>query len=195
MLIYRFLFIVAFALLMAFSPSEPVSACQNKVPPSLNFTMNDINGKPVQLSKFQGKVVMMVNVASFCGNTPQYASLQKLYDQYKKKGLVILAFPSNEFGQQEPGTDAEIKTFCETRYHVTFPVFSKIVVKGAGQHPLYKYLTEKSTNPKFGGEIEWNFAKFLLNRKGEVVARFPAGQDPQTPDVINAIKGELSKPK
>lgn len=195
MLTYRFLLLAALGLVMASSPLELASARQKKVPPALNFTVNDVDGKPVPLSKFQGSVIMIVNVASFCGNTPQYASLQKLYDQYKSKGLVILAFPSNDFGQQEPGTNKEIKSFCELNYQVTFPLFSKIVVKGAGQHPLYTYLTSKSTNPKFGGEIEWNFAKFLLNRKGEVVARFPAKEDPLKPEVVGAIKRALSSPK
>ncbi|MHB1461936.1 MAG: glutathione peroxidase [Armatimonadota bacterium] len=173
----------------------PTLAAPKKVAPALDFTMKDIDGKAVKLSKYQGKVILMVNVASKCGNTPQYASLQKLYEQYKKKGLVVLAFPANEFGQQEPGTNSEIKAFCSTNYHVTFPVFSKIVVKGDGQHPLYQFLTSKETNPNFSGDIEWNFAKFLLNRKGEVVARFAAKLDPGKPEVVDAIKTELAKKK
>ncbi len=173
----------------------PTIAAPMKVAPALNFTVNDIDGKPVKLSKYQGSVVLIVNVASKCGHTPQYASLQKLYEQYKKKGLVILAFPANEFGQQEPGTNSEIKAFCSTNYHVKFPVFSKIVVKGEGQHPLYQFLTSKETNPNFSGDIEWNFAKFLLNRKGEVVARFAAKLDPGKPEVVDVIKAELAKKK
>ncbi|MBI2843225.1 MAG: glutathione peroxidase [Armatimonadetes bacterium] len=161
------------------------------MPALLDLTVNDIDGKPVDLSKFEGKVIMIVNVASFCGLTKQYASLQKLYEQYKNKGFTILAFPANEFGQQEPGTNEEIKTFCHTHYKITFPIFSKIVVKGCGQHTLYKYLTSKTTNPRFGGEIEWNFAKFLINRKGEIVARFPANDDPLKPEVVEAIKDEI----
>ena len=195
MLTYRLLSLAALGLLVAVTDLDLSEAAPKKVAQVLNFTMNDIDGKPVYLSKFKDNVIMIVNVASFCGNTPQYASLQKLYDQYKNKGFIILAFPANEFGQQEPGTNKEIKKFCESRYHVTFPVFSKIVVKGKGQHPLYQYLTNKSTNPKFGGEIEWNFAKFLLNRKGAVVGRFPAGEDPLKPDVVKAIERELAKPK
>ena len=200
MLTCRLLTLAVLGLVIAMAPMEPGVAAPRKptpkkVPPALNFTMNDIDGKPVRLSNFEGDVIMIVNVASFCGNTPQYASLQKLYDRYKSKRFTVLAFPANEFGRQEPGTDKEIKAFCETGYHVTFPVFSKIVVKGDGQHPLYQYLTSKSTNPKFGGEIEWNFAKFLLNRKGEVVARFPAGEDPLKQDVVETIERELEKPK
>ncbi len=173
----------------------PTIAAPKKVAPALNFTMKDIDGKAVKLSKFQGKVILIVNVASKCGNTPQYTSLQKLYEQYKKKGLVVLAFPANEFGQQEPGTNGEIKAFCSANYHVTFPVFSKIVVKGDGQHPLYQFLTSKETDPNFSGDIEWNFAKFLLNRKGEVVARFAPKLDPGKPEVVDAIKRELVKKK
>ena len=167
---------------------------QKAVPPALAFTVKSIDGEQVPLSRYQGKVVLIVNVASFCGNTKQYASLEKLYRQHKEKGLVILAFPANEFGRQEPGTDQEIKTFCSTKYDVTFPVFSKMVVKGEGQAPLYKYLTSKETDPKFAGDIEWNFAKFLLNRKGEVVARFGARVDPLTPEVTGAVEKELEAP-
>jgi glutathione peroxidase len=195
MLTCRLLLLAALGLVAVLSALEPATAAHKKVAPALNFAMNDIDGNPVQLSKYQGSVIMIVNVASLCGNTPQYAGLQKLYDQYGKKGLVILGFPSNDFHQQEPGTNAEIKSFCSLNYHVTFPLFSKIVVKGDGQAPLYQFLTSKTTNPKFGGEIEWNFAKFLLNRKGEVVARFPAKEDPLKPDVVDIIKRELSSPK
>ena len=195
MLVFRFLLLAALGLLAASMPLETALAAQKKTAPVLNFTMRDIDGKPVKLGKFQGKVIMIVNVASQCGNTPQYAGLQKLYDEYKNKGLVILAFPSNDFGQQEPGTNDEIKSFCELGYHVTFPMFSKVVVKGKNKHPLYRYLTSKSTNPKHGGEVEWNFAKFLVSRKGEVVARFPAGLDPLKPEVVDTIKRELARTK
>jgi glutathione peroxidase len=136
---------------------------------------------------------MMVNVASYCGNTKQYTPLESLYEKYREKGFVVLTFPANDFAKQEPGTEAEIKTFCTTKYRVTFPMFAKIVVKGEGQAPLYKHLTEKTTNPKFGGDIEWNFAKFLLNRKGEVIARFPASQDPSSPEVVAAIEKALGE--
>jgi glutathione peroxidase len=164
-------------------------------PPVLNFTMKDIDGKEVSLGGYQGQVILIVNVATFCGNTPQYASLQTLYERYKEQGFTVLAFPANEFGKQEPGTNQEIKEFCTGKYHVTFPVFSKIIVKGEGQAPLYRFLTDKKSNPASGGDIEWNFAKFLVNRKGEVVARFPAGKDPLKPDVVAAIEKELAAPK
>lgn len=148
-----------------------------KVAPALDFTLKDIDGKPVKLARYQGKVILAVNVASKCGNTPQYAGLEKLYEKYKEKGLVVLGFPANEFGMQEPGTNKEIKEFCSSTYKVAFPMFSKIVVKGEGQNAFYKYLTDKKTDPKFGGDIEWNFAKFLINRKGEIVARIGARTD------------------
>jgi glutathione peroxidase len=165
------------------------------VAPLLNYTVKDIDDKPVNLGRYQGDVILVVNVASKCGNTPQYASLEKLYEKYKEKGLVILGFPANDFGKQEPGTNKEIKEFCDLTYKVAFPMFSKIVVKGEGQAPFYKYLTEKETNPKFGGDIEWNFAKFIVNRKGEIVARIPARTDPAKPDVIAMIEKELAAEK
>lgn len=163
-----------------------------KVAPVLNFTMKDILGNPVKLSRYSGQVVMVVNVASKCGNTPQYKSLETLYEKYKEKGLVILGFPANEFGAQEPGTDKEIKEFCELTYKVQFPMFSKIMVKGEAIAPLYKFLTDKTTNPKFGGPIEWNFAKFIIGRNGEVVARVKAGTDPLTPAVVAEIEKALA---
>jgi glutathione peroxidase len=165
-----------------------------KVAPALNFTLKDIDGKPVNLGRYQGDVILIVNVASFCGNTPQYANLEKIYTQYKDKGFTILGFPANEFGKQEPGTNKEIKAFCTGKYNVTFPMFSKIVVKGEGQAPLYKFLTDKKTDPQFGGDIEWNFAKFLINRKGEIVARFPAGTDPMKDEVLTVIQKEIDMP-
>jgi len=159
----------------------------------LDFTMKDIDGKEVDLSQYKGKVVLIVNVASKCGNTPQYKNLEEMYEAKKDKGLVILGFPANEFGKQEPGSDSEIKEFCTSNYHVTFPMFSKIVVKGAGIHPLYQYLTSKETDPKFGGPIEWNFAKFLVGRDGQIVGRFQAKTKPDTKEVTEAIDSELAK--
>ena len=182
-------------LALSLLPGQIETKTPKKVPPVLNFTMNDIDGKRVRLSKYSGNVIMIVNVASLCGNTPQYASLQKLYDNYKDRGFVVLGFPSNDFGQQEPGTNKEIKKFCELTYFVKFPLFTKIVVKGDGQAPLYRYLTSMKTDPKFGGEIEWNFAKFLISRKGEIVARFPAKEYPDTPEAVQLIERELGKEK
>src|SRR5262245_38829210 len=151
-----------------------------KVPPVLDFTLKDITGKSVNLSQYQGKVILLVNVASQCGYTPQYKGLQGLYEKYGKDGLVVIGVPANEFGGQEPGTDAEISQFCQANYNVTFPMMSKVVVKGSGITPLYKYLTSKDTNPKFGGDIGWNFEKFLISRTGEVVGRYKSAVKPES---------------
>jgi len=156
------------------------------------FTMKNIDGKAVPLSKYHGKVMMIVNVASLCGNTPQYAKLEELNKTYRKQGLRILGFPANNFASQEPGDNKQIKEFCTSTYHVSFDMFSKISVKGADQDPLYKYLTDSSTDPQFGGDIDWNFAKFIIGKHGEVVARFPAHQDPTSPEVVAALKAALA---
>ena len=156
----------------------------------LTGTMKKIDGKEVDLASYKGKVVLIVNVASRCGYTGQYAGLQKLYDSYKDKGLVVLGFPANEFGAQEPGTDAEIATFCSSKYGVTFDMFSKIVVKGADKAPLYKSLTE-SADPK--GEVGWNFEKFLIGRDGKVVGRFKSGVAPDDATLKAAIEAALTK--
>lgn len=169
---------------------------EDKKPASVyDFTVNDIDGKPVDLSKYKGKVVMIVNVASKCGNTPQYANLEKLFEEKKDKGFVILGFPANEFGKQEPGTNEQIKEFCTSTYDVKFDMFSKIVVKGEGQAPLYKYLTSKDANPKTAGNIKWNFEKFLIDRDGKIVARFEPKVKPDTKEVLAAIDAELEKGK
>ena len=160
----------------------------------LSYTVQNIDGKSVPLSRYKGKVLMIVNTASLCGNTPQYASLEKLNQKYKASGLRILAFPANDFGQQEPGTNGEIRQFCTAKYNATFDLFSKVSVKAPNQAPLYTFLTSKESDPKFGGDIEWNFAKFLVNRKGQVVGRFQAGHDPLSPDVVGALETELKKP-
>lgn len=165
------------------------------VPPALDFTLKSIDGKPVKLARYQGDVILIVNVASKCGNTPQYKSLEALYEKYKDKGFVVLGFPANDFGKQEPGTDKEIAEFCKSTYDVKFPMFSKIVVKGEGQAPLYKFLTDKKTDPDFGGDIEWNFAKFLINRKGEIVARIKAGDDPAKDENVSKIEKLLEEEK
>jgi len=157
-----------------------------------DFKMKDIDGKEVPLSDFKGKVLLVVNVASFCGNTPQYEALEKLYEANKDKGFVILGFPANEFGQQEPGTNAEIKTFCTSKYNVTFPMFSKIVVKGEGQDPLYKWL---QANAPYHDDVEWNFGKFLIGRDGKVINRFNPRVKPDNADVTNAITQALASTK
>ncbi len=153
-----------------------------------DFTMDDIDGKPRPLREFKGKVVMVVNTASFCGNTPQYAGLQTLYEQYRDQGFTILAFPANDFGKQEPGDNKEIAEFCYTKYSLEFPLFSKITVLGDQKHPLYRYLTEQTP---FKGEIKWNFQKFLIDRTGHVIARYQPKQQPLTPEIVNDIETAL----
>ena len=168
-------------------PSEPgVQALDHK--------LKDIDGNEVDLADYRGKVVMLVNVASECGLTPQYEQLVALYREYKDEGFVVLGFPANNFMGQEPGTEAEIKEFCSVNYDVDFPLFSKISVKGDDIHPLYAELTSEEKNPGFSGEIGWNFAKFLLNREGRVVARFEPRTKPDAENVVAAIKAELAKP-
>jgi len=163
------------------------------VPAALNFKMNDIAGKPMELSQYQGKVVLLVNVASKCGYTPQYEGLEKLYEKYGKDGLVVIGVPANEFGKQEPGSDAEIKQFCTANYNVTFPMMSKVVVKGKDICPLYQFLTSKDTDPKFAGEVRWNFEKFLIGRSGDVVGRFKSPVAPDAPELVKAVEAELNK--
>ena len=171
------------------------SAAEKKPTSVLDFKVQDIDGKPVDLSKFKGEVLLVVNTASQCGYTPQYKNLEAVYEKYKSQGFEVLAFPANEFGHQEPGSDAEIKQFCTGKYSVTFPLFSKIVVKGPGMHPLYQFLTSKESDPKFAGDIPWNFAKFLVNRKGEVIARFAPGDKPDSEKVSKAIEAALAASK
>ncbi|MGN6368158.1 MAG: glutathione peroxidase [Phycisphaerae bacterium] len=162
-------------------------------PAALSFTMKSIEGKDVDLSQYLGKVVMMVNVASKCGFTPQYSALEDLYKKYEGKGFVILGFPANNFKSQEPGTDAEILQFCTGKYHVTFPMFSKISVKGEDQAPLYKYLTSVDAKPEGAGDVKWNFEKFLIGRDGKVVARFPSKVTPESKEITEAVEGALAK--
>ena len=164
-----------------------------KVPAVLSFKMKALDGKEVELSRYQGKVVLFVNVASQCGYTPQYEALQKLHEKYGKDGLAIVGVPANEFGKQEPGSNEEIAKFCESKYGVKFDMFAKTVVKGDGQCPLYQFLTSKETNPKFAGDITWNFEKFLVSRDGEVVARFNPRIKPDAPEVVKKIEQELNK--
>ncbi len=160
----------------------------NKTGPVHQFEALRNDGTPQPLSAYQGRALLIVNTASRCGYTPQYKGLQALHEKYAGKGLSVLAFPSNDFGRQEPGTNAEIREFCSLRYGVEFDLFSKIQVKGKEQHPLYRYLTEESPFP---GGIRWNFNKFLVNPEGEVVARFGSGDDPLDPAVIRQIEAVL----
>jgi len=156
-----------------------------------DFVVRDIDGRDVRLSGFRGRVLLLVNVASLCGATPQYEGLQQLYATYKDRGLTVLGFPANNFGRQEPGTNEQIREFCTTRYNVTFPMFSKISVKGSDQHPLYRFLTDKRLHAEFGGEITWNFNKFLIDRNGRVIARFDTRIKPLSRQVISAVEQAL----
>jgi glutathione peroxidase len=176
---------VAFATLAPASEAEPVK----KSP--LDYTVKNIDGKEIALTKYKGNVVLIVNTASRCGYTPQYASLEKLYQKYKDKGLRILAFPSNDFGQQEPGKESEIKEFCTLQYKTTFDLFEKVATKGDSAAPVYKHLTSKETNPKYAGPIEWNFTKFLVGRDGKVSGRFKSGVDPMSPEFTAAVEEAL----
>lgn len=177
----------------AISKDKKAPAAQITATSIHDFTMDDIDGQPVKLDKYRGQVVLIVNVASKCGLTPQYEGLEKLYDTYKESGLVILGFPANNFLRQEPGTDAEIKEFCSLTYGVSFPMFSKISVKGDDQHPLYTWLTSKQYNPDFAGDIGWNFAKFLVGRDGKVIARFSPRTKPEDEELVAAVKQALAQ--
>jgi glutathione peroxidase len=159
----------------------------------LEFTMKNIDGKDVKLDEYNGKVLLIVNVASKCGYTPQYEGLESIYRKYKDQGLVVMGFPANNFLGQEPGTNEEIKTFCKTRYDVTFPMFAKISVKGDDIHPLYRFLTSKETNPEFSGDISWNFNKFLVDRSGKIVDRFSTREKPESEKIAMAIEKALKQ--
>jgi glutathione peroxidase len=155
------------------------------------FTMDAINGTPTPLANFKGKVLLVVNVASQCGYTYQYEGLQALYMKYKDQGLVVAGFPANNFGAQEPGSNAEIGAFCKSKFGVTFPMFSKLSVKGSDKAPLYQFLTDSKANPKTGGEIPWNFTKYLVDRDGKVLARFDAPVEPESKELTSAIEAAL----
>jgi glutathione peroxidase len=157
------------------------------------FTMDALNGTPTPLASFKGKVMLVVNVASQCGYTYQYEALQALYAKYKDQGFVIAGFPANNFGGQEPGTNEEIGAFCKSKFGVTFPMFSKISVKGSDKAPLYQFLTDPKSNPKTGGEIQWNFTKFLVDANGRVIARFEPATEPNSKEVISAVEAALKK--
>jgi glutathione peroxidase len=149
-----------------------------------DFTMKTIDGKDRSLADFRGQVVLVVNTASECGFTPQYAGLEKLHERFAPNGFAVIGFPSNDFGAQEPGSEADIKTFCSTKYGVTFPMFAKIPVKGPDKHPLYAFLTS-APQP---GEVKWNFTKFLVGKNGQVIARFESAVEPEDPKLVGAIE-------
>jgi glutathione peroxidase len=158
-----------------------------------DFSLQDIDGQPVALEQYRGKVLLVVNVASRCGFTYQYEGLEALYKEYRDRGLVVLGFPSNDFLGQEPGNNEQIKEFCTLKYGVSFPMFAKILVKGRDMHPLYRYLTDKATNPRFAGAISWNFNKFLIGRDGEVLARFGSKTEPGSAEVREAVGQALGE--
>ena len=157
------------------------------VSPALDFTMKNIEGRDVYLGDYRGDVLLVVNVASKCGLTPQYKNLEAFYKKYKDQGVKVLAFPANNFGAQEPGTNKEIKQFCKTKFDVTFDLFAKVSVKGDDKCDLYEYLTDISKNGEFGGDIRWNFQKFLVDRTGRVVARFEPGENPMADKVVQFV--------
>lgn len=156
-----------------------------------DFELNSINAERVRLSDFRNKVLLIVNVASYCGYTPQYADLETLYRRHKDQGFVIIGVPSNDFGEGEPGSDPEIKQFCRRRYDVSFPMMSKVFVSGNNPIPLYDYLTDKRRNPKTGGPIQWNFTKFLIGKDGTVLARFEPSVSPDDPALVSAVENAL----
>jgi len=174
------------------SRGEDAKAPATQPASPLDFTLNDIDGHPLNLNQYRGQVVLLVNVASKCGYTPQYKGLESLYRQYKDQGLVVIGVPANNFGHQEPGTNAQIKQFCSSTYDVTFPMASKISVKGDDKHPLYKYLTESPTAGSYAGEIGWNFTKFLIGRNGQVVGRFESKIAPDDAQLTSAIRAALA---
>ena len=161
------------------------------MPTFYDFSATTIDGKQQSLRDYAGKVALVVNVASQCGLTPQYGGLEELYENYKDKGLVVLGFPCNQFAGQEPGTEGEIKTFCETKFGVTFPLFGKIDVNGPNRHPLYAFLTGEATTPDGPGDIKWNFAKFLIDRQGKVAARFSPTAAPVSEEIVSALEQKL----
>ena len=181
----------AVALVGGFGSAAEKPVGEKKVAGPLDFKMAGIDGKDVDLSKYKGKVVLLVNVASKCGYTKQYTGLQAIYEKYEKQGFVVIGVPANDFGAQEPGTNEEIVKFCSSKYNVTFPMLGKVSVKGKEQAPLYAYLTSKETDPKYAGEIGWNFEKFLISKKGEVVGKFKSKVEPESEELTKAIAAEL----
>ncbi len=166
---------------------------ETKVKSVYDFALKTIDGKELKFDSLKGKVVLLVNVASKCGYTPQYTGLQALYAKYKDQGLVVLGVPANNFGGQEPGTETEIKEFCTLKYNVTFPLTAKVSVKGADIDPLFAFLTDKAIHPTTGGDLSWNFNKFLIDRTGKVVARYASGDKPEDAKVTQAIEAALKK--
>lgn len=162
---------------------------------ALDFKVDNINGESVELTKYKGKVVVMVNVASKCGLTPQYEKLQALYEDHKDDGLMVLGFPCNQFGKQEPGSESEIQTFCQENYGVEFDMFSKVNVNGDDAAPLYKYLTSQDASPKGAGKVNWNFEKFVIGRDGKIAGRFGPRTDPTGDEFKAFLEKQLEAEK
>jgi len=188
---FKRIFSSIFSIIISLFISSPMISEPYNGESFYDFTMKTIDGKEVSLEQFKGKVVLVVNVASFCGYTKQYNGLEQLYKKYRNKDLVILGFPANNFGAQEPGTDAEIKEFCSTKYSVTFPMFAKISVKDGDKHPLYKFLTSGGGDEKLAGEVAWNFEKFLIDRNGKIISRYKRNIEPMGDEIVTAIEREL----
>lgn len=184
-------------LLLSLALASPGARGEASKPESvLDFTVQDIDGKEVKLrDKYEGKVLLVVNTASECGYTPQYADLEALYEKYRDQGFEVLAFPSNDFGGQEPGSNGEIKLFCSEKYNVKFPLFAKIPVKGENKHPLYAYLTDTDAHPDTGGEIKWNFTKFLVDGSGKVIHRYESKVKPTEEAVTKDVEVALQTAK
>jgi glutathione peroxidase len=166
-------------------------ALMSAAPDVYGFKLNTIDGETTSLAEYKGKAILLVNVASKCGYTPQYEALEAMYKKYKDRGLVIVGVPANNFGGQEPGSNQEIKEFCSRTFHVTFPMMSKVSVKGQDEAPLYKFLTTGQANPAVAGDIKWNFTKFLVDRNGKVVARFESGVTPDANEITTAVEAAL----
>jgi glutathione peroxidase len=183
------------ALIVALAAVSPgAGAEESELESVLDFTVQDIDGAEVKLrDKYEGKVLLVVNTASECGYTPQYADLEALYEKYREKGFEVLAFPSNDFGGQEPGSNSEIKLFCTEKYEVKFPLFAKIPVKGEDKHPLYAFLTDSERNPESGGDIKWNFTKFLVDDEGKVIRRYESKVKPTDENLAKDVEEALDE--
>lgn len=179
----KFIFLTTLILFSIFGMSQSI-----KTNTIYGFKVNQIDGKEIELSEFKGKKILIVNVASQCGLTPQYKQLQELYEKYRQQNFTIIAFPANNFGEQEPGSNEEIATFCTKNYGVTFPVMEKISVKGSDIHPFYNWLTQKSENGNIDSEVKWNFQKYLVNESGELVKVITPTESPLSDNIINWIE-------
>ena len=195
LILFLILFVIVgiFAVLGANLMTETATKVKASTNSIHKFSAENIDGIDTSLEKFKGNVVLIVNTASKCGYTPQYKGLQAIHEKYKDQGFTVIGFPTNDFGGQEPGTNEEIKQFCTLKYAVGFPMFAKITVKGEDKHPLYKFLTDKEIHPETGGEVTWNFNKFLANGEGEIVARFSSKDEPESETVTSEIEKHLSK--